>query len=152
RRGRGDRDGADDRRGRGDRDGEGGQAAESGPRPRDLGRPARTGEPAGAVDVRAAVRRGGAGADAFLDAVAERLALGVAAVSAVLDPGCVVLGGETGHAGGSALAVRVEARLAELSPLHTEVRASALGGAAVLRGALLTARDAAQDDLFGPTR
>jgi tartrate dehydratase beta subunit/fumarate hydratase class I family protein len=36
-----------------------------------------------------------------------------------------------------------------MTPLPTEVRASALGGAAVLRGALLTARDRAQDELFG---
>ncbi|GAA4928017.1 ROK family transcriptional regulator [Streptomyces coeruleoprunus] len=105
------------------------------------------GEPAGALAVRTALETG---ADAFLDGLAARLALGAAAVSAVLDPGRVVLGGEIGHAGGPALASRVEARLTELSPLRTEVRASALGGAAVLRGALLTARDAAQDDLFTP--
>ena len=37
-----------------------------------------------------------------------------------------------------------------MSPLRTEVVASSLGGAAVLRGALLTARDAAQNDLFAP--
>ncbi|QGV81664.1 ROK family transcriptional regulator [Streptomyces ficellus] len=107
------------------------------------------GEPAGAVAVRAALA---AGADDFLDALADRLALGAAAVSAVLDPGCVVLGGEAGHAGGPGLAARVETRLAALSPLRTEVRAGALGGAAVLRGALLTVRDAAQDELFGPSR
>ncbi|WP_406859686.1 ROK family transcriptional regulator [Streptomyces sp. HUAS MG47] len=90
------------------------------------------------------------GDERFLDELAERLALGAAAVASVLDPGCVVLGGENGHAGGAALAARVEDRLARLSPLRTEVRATALGGGAVLRGALLAARDAAQDDLFGP--
>ncbi|MEW5658136.1 ROK family protein, partial [Streptomyces cinereoruber] len=88
------------------------------------------------------------GHEPFLDAVARRLAVGAAAVASVLDPGCVVLGGETGHSGGAALAARVEAELAALSPLRTEVRATALGDAAVLRGALLTARDAAQEDLF----
>ncbi|MEU2421842.1 ROK family protein [Streptomyces sp. NPDC007851] len=86
----------------------------------------------------------------FLDALADRIAVGVAAVVAVLDPGCVVLGGEIGPAGGAVLAARVEARLRRMSPLATEVRASALGGAAVLRGALLTARERAQDDLFAP--
>ncbi|MDG5806850.1 ROK family transcriptional regulator [Streptomyces ossamyceticus] len=86
----------------------------------------------------------------FLDALADRLAIGAASVVAVLDPGCVVLGGEVGQAGGEVLAARVEARLAALSPLPTEVRPSALGGAAVLRGALLMARDAAQDELFAP--
>lgn len=69
----------------------------------------------------------------------------------MLDPGCVVLGGEVGQAGGEELAVRVGQRLAAMSPLPTEVRASGLGGAAVLRGALLMAREAAQDELFAPS-
>ncbi|MET9086604.1 ROK family transcriptional regulator [Streptomyces sp. NPDC004237] len=86
----------------------------------------------------------------FLDALADRIALGLAAVVAVLDPGCVVLGGEIGAAGGAPLAARVEERLRRMSPLATEVRASTLGGAAVLRGALLTARERAQDELFAP--
>ncbi|MGW0844793.1 ROK family transcriptional regulator [Streptomyces sp. NPDC002787] len=89
--------------------------------------------------------------DRFLDVLADRLALGAASVVAVLDPGCVVLGGEVGQAGGDVLAARVEARLTAMSPLPTEVRPSTLGGAAVLRGALLMAREAAQDELFGPT-
>ncbi|MER6459945.1 ROK family transcriptional regulator [Streptomyces sp. NPDC001228] len=86
----------------------------------------------------------------FLDALADRIAVGVAAVVAVLDPGRVVLGGEIGAAGGDALATRVEERLRRMSPLATEVRASVLGGEAVLRGALLTARERAQDELFAP--
>ncbi|MBW5421275.1 ROK family protein [Streptomyces sp. BG9H] len=91
-----------------------------------------------------------AGEGAFLDAVADRVAVGAAAMAAILDPGCVVLGGEVGRAGGAALADRVTDRVAAMSPLRTEVRASALGGSAVSRGALLAARDAAQDELFGP--
>ncbi|MFE7856973.1 ROK family protein [Streptomyces sp. NPDC057403] len=90
------------------------------------------------------------GAGRFLDDLADRLAVGVASVVAVLDPGCVVLGGEVGQAGGRELAARVEERVRRMSPLVTEVRPSALGGGAVLRGALLTARDRAQDDLFAP--
>ncbi|MFF1640950.1 ROK family transcriptional regulator [Streptomyces sp. NPDC058246] len=86
----------------------------------------------------------------FLDALADRLAIGAASVIAVLDPGCVVLGGEVGRAGGDVLAARVAERLVRMSPLPTEVRASTLGGGAVLRGALLTARDGAQDELFAP--
>ncbi|GAB7034772.1 ROK family transcriptional regulator [Streptomyces sp. NPDC021749] len=104
--------------------------------------------------VRAAVtaeeRGAGEAGAAFLDALAARVALGAAAVCAVLDPGCVVLGGEIGLAGGAALADRVAARLARLSPLPTDVRAGAVGGRAVLRGAVLAARDAAQNDLFAP--
>ncbi|MGW3011212.1 ROK family transcriptional regulator [Streptomyces sp. NPDC001219] len=98
--------------------------------------------------VRAAVAAGDAGA-AFLDALAARIALGVAAVCAVLDPGCVVLGGETGCGGGAELADRVAAQLARLSPLRTDVRAGTVGGRAVLLGAVLAARDAAQNELFG---
>ncbi|MFJ9817018.1 ROK family transcriptional regulator [Streptomyces sp. NPDC101151] len=89
-------------------------------------------------------------ADRFLDALADRIAIGAASVVSILDPGCVVLGGEVGQAGGAVLAARVAERLRRMSPLVTEVRASSLGGAAVLRGALLTARDRAQDELFAP--
>ncbi|MEV0218945.1 ROK family transcriptional regulator [Streptomyces sp. NPDC050704] len=90
-------------------------------------------------------------ASRFLDVLADRVALGAASVIAVLDPGCVVLAGEVGRAGGEVLAARVQERLARMSPLPTEVRAGALGGGAVLRGALLMARDGAQDELFGPS-
>ncbi|WBO67577.1 ROK family transcriptional regulator [Streptomyces camelliae] len=86
----------------------------------------------------------------FLHALAERIAVGAASVVAVLDPGCVVLGGEAGQAGGPVLASLVQERLRRMSPLRTEVRAGTLGGAAVLRGALLTARDRAQDEIFAP--
>ncbi|MGV9277092.1 ROK family transcriptional regulator [Streptomyces griseosporeus] len=106
------------------------------------------GEPRAAALVREAVVAGTEAADGFLDALADRIAIGAASVVAVLDPGCVVLGGEVGRSGGDALARRVEERLRRLSPLPTEIRPSALGGAAVLRGALLTARDQAQEELF----
>lgn len=113
--------------------------------------------PGVAVVVREAVAEvtgpsGGASgpADRFLDALAHRVAIGAASVASILDPGCVVLGGEVGHAGGAVLAARVADRLRRMSPLATEVRAGSLGGAAVLRGALLTARDRAQDELFAP--
>ncbi|WP_155054457.1 ROK family transcriptional regulator [Streptomyces blattellae] len=86
----------------------------------------------------------------FLDALADRVVLGAAAVVSVLDPGCVVLAGEVGRAGGDELAARVHMRLTRMSPLPTEVRASSLGGGAVLRGALLTARARAQEELFAP--
>ncbi|GAA3959539.1 ROK family transcriptional regulator [Streptomyces marokkonensis] len=91
-----------------------------------------------------------AAAERFLDALADRVALGAAAVVSVLDPGCLVLAGEIGRAGAGTLADRVQRRLTRMSPLATEVRPSTLGGGAVLRGALLTARDRAQDVLFAP--
>ncbi|MFI6643082.1 ROK family transcriptional regulator [Streptomyces sp. NPDC050504] len=104
----------------------------------------------GAGDVVRAALDGGDGGAGFLDALADRVAIGAAATVSVLDPGCVVLSGEVGLAGGAELASRVERRLAAMTPLRTGVRASELGDAAVLRGALLTARDAAQDALFAP--
>lgn len=94
--------------------------------------------------------RGAVAAARFLDALADRLAVGVASVVAILDPGCVVLGGEVGQAGGGELAARVQDRIARMTPLPTEVRTTTLGGGAVLRGALLTARDRAQEELFAP--
>uniref|UniRef100_A0AAU1LMG8 ROK family transcriptional regulator n=1 Tax=Streptomyces sp. NBC_00148 TaxID=2903626 RepID=A0AAU1LMG8_9ACTN len=106
-------------------------------------------DPAAAFAVRTALRAGGESGEAFLSELADRLALGAASVVSVLDPGCLVLAGEVGRAGGDALAARVEERLARMSPLRTEVRAGTLGGGAVLSGALFAAREAAQDVLFG---
>ncbi|MQY14742.1 N-acetyl-D-glucosamine kinase [Streptomyces sp. RB5] len=87
-------------------------------------------------------------AEAVVDVYAERVAVGAAAATAILDPGCVVLGGELGRAGGEGLAARVADRLAGLSPLSTEVRPADFGDTGVLRGALLAAREAAQEALF----
>ncbi|MFJ7137048.1 ROK family transcriptional regulator [Streptomyces fungicidicus] len=106
-------------------------------------------EPPAAGAVRTAVAGTGSPEARFLDTLADRIAVGAAAVVALLDPGYVVLGGEIGRAGGEPLAARVRDRLAVMSPLPADVRPSTLGGGAVLRGALLTARDHAQNDLFG---
>ncbi|MGW2475613.1 ROK family transcriptional regulator [Streptomyces sp. NPDC001665] len=106
-------------------------------------------EPGAAAAVRAALA-GEGDSEGFLAALADRIALGAAAVASVLDPGLVLLSGEVGHAGGGALAALVEERLAAMSPLRTGVRAALLGGTAVRRGALLAARDAAQEAIFAP--
>ncbi|MEU0729791.1 ROK family transcriptional regulator [Streptomyces sp. NPDC006140] len=119
----------------------------SGPVGENAGEPG-TGEPG--TGEWGAGESGAASAGRFLDALADRLAVGVAAVVAILDPGCVVLGGEVGRAGGEELAARVRERIARMTPLPTEVRPTILGGGAVLRGALLTARERAQDELFAP--
>ncbi|RPE27614.1 ROK family transcriptional regulator [Kitasatospora cineracea] len=103
-------------------------------------------EPAAGAVVRRAVE---SGADDFLDELALRIAVGASAICVVLDPGCVVLGGEIGQAGGPELASRVERHLSRLSPLATEVRAGTAGGGAVLAGAVLTAGDAVRRELFG---
>lgn len=97
--------------------------------------------------VRSAATAGPRGAG-FLDALAANLALGAAAVTAVLDPGCVVLGGPVGRAGGDDLARRVATHLRSLSPLPTEVVTSGVTGNEILRGAVLTALTTAREVLF----
>ncbi|MFI7274782.1 ROK family transcriptional regulator [Streptomyces sp. NPDC049879] len=98
----------------------------------------------------AAAAPGGGPAGAFLGELAERVAMGIAGLVAVVDPGCVVLGGEIGRAGGRTLADLVARRLCAFSPLETEIRPATVSGSAVLGGGLVTALDAARDDLFGP--
>ncbi|TDC66589.1 ROK family transcriptional regulator [Streptomyces hainanensis] len=111
---------------------------------------AEAGAPAAEAVVRGAAAEPTGAAGAFLTALAERVAVAIAGVAAVLDPGCVVLGGEIGRAGGRPLAERVAARLRAVSPLDTEVRPATVTGSPVLAGALVTALDAARRDLFGP--
>ncbi|MDB1088885.1 ROK family transcriptional regulator [Streptomyces sp. ACA25] len=99
--------------------------------------------------VRAATGAGATGRHReFLQTLAGRIAVAGAAVTSVLDPGCLVLGGEVGRAGGTVLAAAVEGRLGALSPLRTEVRPATVEGSPVLSGALVTALDAARTELF----
>ncbi len=98
--------------------------------------------PTAAEAVRAALSSGsgrpGPGA-AFLDELAHRVAVGVASVCVVLDPGLVVLGGDVGQAGGAALAGRVAAGVAAISPARPRVVPTGVPGEPVLRGAMLAA-------------
>jgi predicted NBD/HSP70 family sugar kinase len=84
----------------------------------------------------------------FLSALAVRIAVGIAAVVAVLDPTLVVLAGEVGQAGGHALATAVGAALRDLSVLETEVAATGLTEDAVLLGALDTTLTAVRTALL----
>jgi predicted NBD/HSP70 family sugar kinase len=84
----------------------------------------------------------------FLGEVARRVALGVASVSVVLDPGLVVLGGTVGAAGGTALADRVAAEVDRICPASPRVVPTAVTGEPVLRGAMLAAVDQARADLL----
>jgi predicted NBD/HSP70 family sugar kinase len=95
-----------------------------------------------------AASRGEVRAAAFLTELAGRVATGVAAVSVVLDPGLVVLGGDVGRAGGTALAVRVAAEVGRISPARPAVVPTAVDGAPVLRGAILAAVDQARAELL----
>ncbi|WP_435106370.1 ROK family transcriptional regulator [Nocardiopsis synnemataformans] len=90
-------------------------------------------------------------ADAFLDDFAERLARGVAAVTVILDPGLVVLGGDVALAGGVKLAERVQAATARIAPNATEVALGRVEGSPVVRGALLHALERAREDVFSST-
>lgn len=105
---------------------------------------------AAAVAVRAAVEAGKAG-EPFLDELAQRLALGVASVCVVVDPGLVVLAGEINRAGGAGLAQRVEKAVGKISPVRPRVVASTVDGNPVLRGALLTALETARQEIFTTT-
>jgi predicted NBD/HSP70 family sugar kinase len=107
----------------------------------------------GAADaaVRAAVAAAGQGEQSGCDFVAElarRVALGIAAVSVVLDPGLVVLGGDVGRAGGTALADRVESEVGRMYPARPRVVPTAISGEPVLRGAILAAVDKARATLL----
>jgi len=84
----------------------------------------------------------------FLGELAGRVATGVAAISVVLDPGLVVLGGEIGRAGGAVLADRVAAEVGRICPAQPEVVPTAVDGRPVLRGAVLAAVDQARRELL----
>jgi predicted NBD/HSP70 family sugar kinase len=104
----------------------------------------------GGDGIRAAVAAGTAGGPA-LDELARRLALGVASTCLVLDPPLVVLAGEVGQAGGSALAERVQHEVAAITPVSPRVLASEVAEEPVLAGALHTALAAVRDEVFGST-
>ena len=101
--------------------------------------------------VAAASTAGTPEADAFLDAFAERLARGVAAVTVILDPGLVVLGGDVARAGGVKLAERVQAATSRIAPNATEVALGSVEGSPVVRGALLHALEHAREEVFSST-
>ena len=104
--------------------------------------------PTAAEAVQAAASSQAAGSAAFLDDLAQRVAVGVASVCVVLDPGLVVLGGEVGRAGGTALASRVAAAVAAIFPAHPRVVPTGVPDEPVLRGAMLAAVDQARAALL----
>ncbi len=87
-------------------------------------------------------------ARAFLDDLAHRVAIGVAAVCSVLDPGLVVLGGTVGEAGAGELAARVEAEIPRLCLARPAVLPTSVPGEPVLRGAMQAALAQARAALF----
>jgi predicted NBD/HSP70 family sugar kinase len=107
--------------------------------------------PSAAACVAAAVSAAAAGQDRgadFLCELAVRVATGVAAISVVLDPGLVVLGGDVGLAGGTELANRVAGGVGRFCPARPQVVPTAVTGRPVLRGAILAAVDQARSELL----
>jgi predicted NBD/HSP70 family sugar kinase len=104
--------------------------------------------PLSAKKVFAEARRGDATARRVVAKEAERIALAVEAVAAVLDPELVILGGGLG-ANGDLLLEPIERHLRRSSPFHPRLEVSALREEATLHGAVWMALRSAQDRLFG---
>ncbi|RLV48144.1 ROK family transcriptional regulator [Nocardioides mangrovicus] len=86
--------------------------------------------------------------DAFLGVLAERVALGIAALVAVVDPALVVLAGSVLAAGGPRLRDRVGVELGSLAAAQPTLALSAVTGRPVLAGALRTALSTVRDEVF----
>jgi predicted NBD/HSP70 family sugar kinase len=84
----------------------------------------------------------------MLDELGDRLAVGVAAICAVLDPSLVVLSGDVGRAGGTALAARIERAVPRIAPVHPVVRPTEVAEDAVLTGAIHVATGNAREAVF----
>ncbi|CAN5508731.1 ROK family protein [soil metagenome] len=95
----------------------------------------------------ALARKGDALAREVVELEARLLARAVAAVTGVMDPEMVILGGGVGH-NGDLLLQPIERELRLLSPLSTKLLNSALGADAVLHGAVGTAISAAWDSFL----
>jgi predicted NBD/HSP70 family sugar kinase len=94
-------------------------------------------------------REGNRSAQAVVHEEAVLIGRGVAAVTAVVDPGLVVLGGGLGRGAGDLLAPVIADTLRSLSPATPAVVTSALGEDVVLRGALAASLLDAHDRVFG---
>jgi predicted NBD/HSP70 family sugar kinase len=77
-----------------------------------------------------------AGTGPFLEILADRVALALGAVVAMLDPSMVVLAGQISQAGGEPLRAAVSTALARTTPLETTIAVTSIADDAVLLGAL----------------
>ncbi|GAA2633938.1 ROK family transcriptional regulator [Dactylosporangium fulvum] len=94
----------------------------------------------------------GAGSAAFFKELAGRIALGLAAVVAVLDPPLVVIGGEIGRTHGDPLVEAVTKAMAHTAPLETAIAASTVDDDAPLLGAAGAAVSAVRETLLAALR
>jgi predicted NBD/HSP70 family sugar kinase len=103
--------------------------------------------PLTAKKIFAEARKGDAKAKRVVRTEAGRIALAVAAISSVLDPELVILGGGIGG-NGDLLLEPVEQELADLSPFRPRIEVSTLGEEATLHGSVSMSLHAAHDQLF----
>ncbi|CAM5602200.1 MULTISPECIES: ROK family transcriptional regulator [Streptomyces] len=83
---------------------------------------------------------------------AQRLATGLASVTAVLDPGLIVLSGGAVAAGGEILRSLIQSELAELAASRPRLVVGEIGRTPVLRGALERALADTRDEVFDTSR
>ena len=107
--------------------------------------------PLTAKKVFAEARKGDARAKRVVRTEAARIALAIAAISSVLDPELVILGGGIGG-NGDLLLEPVEQELRDLSPFRPRIEVSTLGEEATLHGSVSMALQAAHDHLFERTK
>jgi predicted NBD/HSP70 family sugar kinase len=91
-----------------------------------------------------AAQQGDSKALALVEKERYRLALSIAAITAVLDPELIVLGGGIGQCG-ELLLPPLERRLQQLTPLRPRIVASKLGDDCVLLGSIATALEVAHN-------
>ena len=85
----------------------------------------------------------------LLTALAERIAVGAAAVATVIDPGVIILGGPVALAGGQTLVDLVEAGMGRISFVRPPVRLSMVTADGVLQGAIAVGLQEVRATLFG---
>ncbi|MGX7828591.1 ROK family transcriptional regulator [Actinokineospora sp. 24-640] len=100
------------------------------------------------ADTTTALAAAAAADHAVVEEIAHRVALGIAAVVAVVDPGVVVLSGHIVLAGGEPLRARVERALHALALPQPPVRRSTVAVDPVLAGAVVLARARTRDTLL----
>jgi predicted NBD/HSP70 family sugar kinase len=100
----------------------------------------------------AAAAAGPEAAGEFLPMLADRIAVGLAAVIAVLDPALVVLAGPIAQAGGPTLLAAVTGALRRAAPLESTVAVTTIDDDAVLLGALDAGLTAVREALIASIR
>ncbi|MER7007041.1 ROK family transcriptional regulator [Dactylosporangium sp. NPDC000555] len=111
--------------------------------------------PSAARTMATAVARADAGDPAareFVTVLAGRIAIGLSAVVAVLDPPLVVIGGEVGQAGGELLGTAVATALAEAAPLDTTIATTRVRDDAALLGAQQASRAFVREAILASLR